>query len=85
MAKQNEIPDDIHESWYGFCRSIQAQCSDNKGLAIITVEIGMMQTEAISWAIEGIKKVYPAKLSDQKEFSDKGIAALLAHLSCGID
>ena len=81
LAKENEIPQDIQESWYGFCRSMQAQCSGNKGLAIITVEIGMMQTEPISWAIKQVEKVYPAKLADDIELSDKGIAALLAHMA----
>jgi hypothetical protein len=83
ISKENEIPEDIQDSWYKFCRSMQAKCVGNSGIATITVEIGVIQTEAISWAVKDISKVYPARLSEEVEFSDKGIAALLAHLSSG--
>lgn len=81
LEKKNSIPEDIQESWYKFCRSMQAHCVDNSGIATMTVEIGIIQTEIISWSVKGIEKIYPSKLADDIEFSDKGVAALIAHLS----
>ena len=81
LEKENEIPEDIQESWYKFCRSMQAHCAGNSGIATMTVEIGVIQTEAISWTVKNVEKIYPAKLADDVEFSDKGVAALIAHLS----
>lgn len=81
LNKEFDIPDDVQESWYKFCRSMQAHCSGNNGIAKLTVEIGVIQTEAISWSVKEVNKIYPSKLTDGVELSDKGIAALLAHLS----
>jgi len=63
-------PEDIKQSWFKPIRRLQALASQNKGVAIITINIMVDKDgEPVLWTEPILKKIEPRKISPQEILS----------------
>lgn len=77
MASSNgKLPEDIQAEWLDVIRHIQAACSTNNGLGIVTLKVAVNGSRPIVWVEADVKRVHPMRVAKMK--MSPSIAAVLS-------
>lgn len=86
MAKMDNLnqlqkpPEDIQQGWLDLCRRMQAALCKNNGMALATITVAAVGTNAVAWAPPKIELIEPIALSEKLELTDEAYQVLFALL-----
>lgn len=75
-SNNNGLPQDVLPEWLDIFRHAQAACSNNNGLAILTLKIAVNKNKPIIWVEADVRKVHPMRVAKMK--MTPAVAAVLS-------
>lgn len=77
MDSKIKPTEDVHPDWLNIIRAIQAACTTNNGLAVISIAVAVAGNDPVGWFEPEVARIHPMRLAKAK-FTPKIASALLA-------
>lgn len=79
--KKSSLPQDIRPEWFNPIRSAQATCTQNNGLAILTMRVLVSGNEPIVWLSPELELIEPKRVAKNVVTHPEILGAVIALLS----
>lgn len=78
--KKSTLPQDIRPEWFNPIRSAQAACTQNNGLAVLTMQVLVSGNEPIVWLSPQLELIEPKRVAKNVVTHPEILGAVMALL-----